>query len=432
MKQKHKLYCDITELYAGSLGRGGFYGIARVVAELALELDALVPDAQYVVFSASLNRFFRVQLQRQQLLAGRPASFGFNVDRLVFALDQQCNQCLESLPSGLVAWLRAHLLWITTQLKRGAVEQLAPGIVFSAARPKFISRYSRALQKQHLELASLVHDFFPLIDNYDRPRQAFVDAFAIDNRLVMESSAVVIANSYFTRDCLLQLQESGRFPLPRQLAVAQLAHECRFPESLAAHAKVDMDIDAGVWEHGASPFLLAVGCRPGRKNLQCVLEALLLVQQWNWAANVSPTIPRLVLAGALRGSVRRFIDHPRFAPVRSAIQLVASPSQAELIRLYQQARATVLPSFSEGWGLPASESLWLGTPVLVSDTPVMREVCGNLGVYFSPKRPDELAQHINQMVSDPAFYGSLQQSIAEAKPSLRRWADTARDIYRVL
>jgi glycosyltransferase involved in cell wall biosynthesis len=111
---------------------------------------------------------------------------------------------------------------------------------------------------------------------------------------------------------------------------------------------------------------------------------------------------------------------------------VASPSQAELIHLYQEARATVLPSFSEGWGLPASESLWVGTPVLVSDTPVMREVCGNLGIYFSPERPEELAQQINQLGRDSMFYQSLQESIAEAKPTLRRWVDTAKDICRAL
>ena len=145
MKEMQRLYCDITELYAGSLGRGGFYGIARVVAEIALELDVLVPDTHYVVFSASLNRFFRVQFQRQQLLLGRPASFGFNLDRLVFAFDQQCSRWLESLPAGVAAWLKTRLRWMATRLNRGSFAPLAPGHVFSAARPKFISRYPRAL-----------------------------------------------------------------------------------------------------------------------------------------------------------------------------------------------------------------------------------------------------------------------------------------------
>jgi glycosyltransferase involved in cell wall biosynthesis len=430
MKEAQAFYCDITELYAGSLGRGGFYGIARVVAEIALELDRLVPDTHYVVFSASFNRFFRVQLQRQQLLLGRPASFGFNLDRVVFAFDQQCSRWLESLPAGLAVWLKARLRWLATQLNRGSFAPFGPGLVFSAARPKFISRYPRALQAQQLELASLLHDFFPLLDGYDRPRQAFVDAFAVDNRLVLESSAVVIANSYFTRDCLLQLQDAGQLPMHRKLAVAQLAHECRSPQVLLGRGQIGLE--ASPLAHEASPFLLAVGCRPGRKNLQLILEALLLLHQGNGVPGVSAIMPRLVLAGAVRGSIIRFIDNPRFASVRSSIQLIASPRQDELIRLYQRARATVLPSFSEGWGLPASESLWFGTPVLVSDTPVMREVCGNLGLYFSPERPEELAQRMGQICRDQAFYGAQQQLIVAAKPTLRRWADTARDVTLAL
>ena len=430
MKETQRLYCDITELYAGSLGRGGFYGIARVVAEIALELDVLVPDTQYVVFSASLNRFFCVQLQRQQLLLGRPASFGFNLDRLIFAFDQQCSRWLESLPVGLASWLKARLRWMATRLNRGSFAPLAPGHVFSAARPKFISRYPRALQAQQLELASLLHDFFPLLDGNDRPRQSFVDAFAVDNRLVLESSAVVIANSHFTRDCLLQLQDAGQLPMHRKLAVAQLAHECRSPQLLSGRGQVGLEASPLV--HEASPFLLAVGCRPGRKNLQLILEALLLIHQGNGAAGGTAIMPRIVLAGAVRGSINRFIDNPRFASVRSSIQLIASPRQDELIRLYQRARATVLPSFSEGWGLPASESLWFGTPVLVSDTPVLREVCGNLGLYFSPERPEELAQFMGQICRDQAFYGAQQDLIVGAKPTLRRWADTARDVCSAL
>lgn len=230
MQLKQPLCCDLTELYAGSLGRGGFYGIARVVAEIALALDGLVEPVQYVVFSASLQRFVRVVLPRQQLLLGRPASFGFAVHRLLFALDQHGSRWLGRCPSALQAWLRRALEWLAAPWLSNPAQAVEPGVLFSAARPKFLARYPRAMQRQGLKLASLVHDFFPLLDTHDRPRQAFVDAFARDNRVVLENSDVVIANSFFTRDCLLQLQHSGQLPQPPKLAVAQLAHECRSPE----------------------------------------------------------------------------------------------------------------------------------------------------------------------------------------------------------
>lgn len=430
MSANRRLYCDLTELYAGSLGRGGFYGIARVVAEIALELDGLVDGMGYVVFSATFDRFLCVGLQRQQLLSGRPASFGFNLHRLVFALDQRCSRWLGTLPPALQAGCRNVLAWLATPWLSASVEPMGPGMVFSAARPKFIARYPRALERHGLKLASLLHDFFPLLDPYDRPRQAFVDAFARDNRVVLGCSDVVIANSFFTRDCLIQLQESGQLPLHRQLAVAQLAHECRLSQG-GELSGVSLQPEISELDQ-ASPFFLAVGCRPGRKNLQLILEAWLLLKAWAMDAGDQTTFPQLVLAGAARGSIHRFLDQPRFAAIRPAIRLVVSPSQAGLIGLYQRATATLLPSFSEGWGLPASESLWLGTPVVVSDTPVMHEVCGDLGLYVDPDRPEELALMIRRLSDDDGFCDSQRQLIAASRPSLRRWLETAQDVGLVM
>jgi len=430
MNPKPRLYCDLSELYAGSLGRGGFYGIARVVAEIALELDGLVDGMGYVVFSATFQRFICVDLQRQQLLLGRPASFGFNLHRLVFALDQRCSRWLGTLPPALQAGCRNVLAWMATPWLSVSVEPLGPGMVFSAARPKFIARYARALDKHGLKLASLLHDFFPLLDSYDRPRQAFVDAFARDNRVVLGCSDVVIANSFFTRDCLLQLQESGQLPPHRQLAVAQLAHECRLPQGCeSSRASFQPETSAIDQE---SPFFLAVGCRPGRKNLQLILEAWLLLHGWAMDAGHPTPLPQLVLAGAARGSIRRFLDQPRFAAISPAIRLVVSPSQAALIGLYQRATATLLPSFSEGWGLPASESLWFGTPVVVSDTPVMHEVCGDLGLYVDPDRAEEMALMVRRLCEHGGFCDSQRQLIAASRPSLRRWLETAQDVCLVM
>ena len=161
-----------------------------MVAEIALELDGLVDGMGYVVFSATFDRFLCVGLQRQQLLSGRPASFGFNLHRLLFALDQCCSRWLRMLPPAFQAGCRNVLAWLATPWLSASVEPLGPGMVFSAARPKFIARYTRALERHGLKLASLLHDFFPLLDPYDRPRQAFVDAFARDNRVVLGCSDV--------------------------------------------------------------------------------------------------------------------------------------------------------------------------------------------------------------------------------------------------
>ena len=52
--------------------------------------------------------------------------------------------------------------------------------------------------------------------------------------------------------------------------------------------------------------------------------------------------------------------------------------------LYAGALAVVLPSWLEGFGLTPVEGLAAGTPAIVSDLPVLREVLGDGALYVQP------------------------------------------------
>jgi glycosyltransferase involved in cell wall biosynthesis len=76
-------------------------------------------------------------------------------------------------------------------------------------------------------------------------------------------------------------------------------------------------------------------------------------------------------------------------------------SDAELGALYRGASVFVLPSLFEGFGMPAVESLALGTPTLVSDLPVLREVTLNGARYVTnPQSASELAAHIAEILNN--------------------------------
>ena len=53
--------------------------------------------------------------------------------------------------------------------------------------------------------------------------------------------------------------------------------------------------------------------------------------------------------------------------------------ETELPALYANAELFVLPSFDEGFGLPALEAMACGTPVIVSDRGALPEVVGDAG-----------------------------------------------------
>jgi glycosyltransferase involved in cell wall biosynthesis len=134
----------------------------------------------------------------------------------------------------------------------------------------------------------------------------------------------------------------------------------------------------------ARPYFLACGAVALRKNLPVLVEA--------WARMIAArggAVPRLVIAGstdsdyadALRADVagRGLGEHVVFASG------LATPSIA---RLMAGARAVLMPSLTEGFGLPPVEAMAMGVPAIVSDIPAHRDAAGPTAHYVAPRDVD--------------------------------------------
>ena len=92
---------------------------------------------------------------------------------------------------------------------------------------------------------------------------------------------------------------------------------------------------------------------------------------------------------------------------------------ADVPPLLAGARALVLPSFAEGFGLPVLEAQAAGTPVACSDLPALREAAGDAAVYFDPHDVASIVAALNTLLGDEEKRESLRKRGRERARSSR-------------
>src|SRR5260221_1608755 len=125
-------------------------------------------------------------------------------------------------------------------------------------------------------------------------------------------------------------------------------------------------------------FLLYLETLEPRKNLSVLLRAYAALPAQDRA--VCP----LVLAGGhgwMVEGIDRLISELGLA---STLRLPGFIEDAELPWWYNAATAFVYPSVFEGWGLPVTEAMACGTPVIVSDVSSLPEAVGDAGSRLAP------------------------------------------------
>jgi len=133
-------------------------------------------------------------------------------------------------------------------------------------------------------------------------------------------------------------------------------------------------------------YFLYVGNRKRHKNLGRVIEAL---------SRISDKSIKFVIAGQKDGAGPDEIEtQAKELNLEHKVLFFVNPSDEVLASLYKGARFLIQPSLIEGFGLPPLEALSLGTPVLLSDIPIFREIYEDAAEYFDPFSVEDIAQKI--------------------------------------
>ena len=171
------------------------------------------------------------------------------------------------------------------------------------------------------------------------------------------------------------------------------------------------------------PFVLCVGTLEPRKN------HALLFQVWRRLVgrHGAGAVPKLVLVGRVGWYMDDFMRQLKVTGfVEKTIVHLQGISNAELAALYDACLYTAFPSFSEGWGLPITESLARGKICVCSDVTSMPEAGGDHALYIDPYDTTAAFDICERLIFDPD-YKAEQETRARGfvAPS---WADASEGL----
>jgi glycosyltransferase involved in cell wall biosynthesis len=131
------------------------------------------------------------------------------------------------------------------------------------------------------------------------------------------------------------------------------------------------------------PFLLFVGTREPRKNLQRLIEAWLpLADQ-----------VELIIAGE-----KGWDETSKYT--YKNLRFLGKVTDTQLAVLYGEAEMLCYPSLYEGFGLPILEAFFHGTPVVTSNLSSMPEVAGNAAELVDPNSVENIRQGIQTILNE--------------------------------
>ena len=99
--------------------------------------------------------------------------------------------------------------------------------------------------------------------------------------------------------------------------------------------------------------------------------------------------------------------HERAAEAGVPLRVTGFVPEGELEALYLRADLLVMPSRSEGFGLPVLEAMVRGVPVACSDIPPLREVAAGAAEFFDPHDATGIAAACRRVLDDPSHREDL-------------------------
>ena len=167
---------------------------------------------------------------------------------------------------------------------------------------------------------------------------------------------------------------------------------------------------------------LYIGSFTSRKNIERVFEAAVRLARERERAFLFVGPPN-----ELSGKLEQAIP----PELRKLISFRGYVADDALPDLYARAAYLLYPSLYEASGLPPSEAMTFGCPVVASDLPVLRERCGEAALYCDPYDVASIVGTVLKLTENPRLALELSR-LSIARAGLFTWEGQVRLVMKAL
>jgi len=256
----------------------------------------------------------------------------------------------------------------------------------------FLAPYNTAPLRlpKRVKLVLVVHDLI-FMDRLPLSRSLYQNVGRMYRRLVVPRAIrradVVVTVSHYTAE-----QLASRFGLDsRRIRV--------IPNSIGE------EWFSGEMERTPQPrYVLVVAGEAPSKNLSRAIAAF--TQCRNSGDDLRL---RLKVAGVKERFHKDFHEQVCALGIEDFVDFLTYLPDAAMRGLYQQAELFVMPSLSEGFGIPVLEAMASGVPVAASSASCLPEIGGDAARYFDPYSIEDMSSTMHKIVSDQGLREKMSE-----------------------
>jgi glycosyltransferase involved in cell wall biosynthesis len=305
-------------------------------------------------------------------------------------------------------------LWAVSR----AISQQNPDLVF------FPSVYSYVPVGGRVPTVVTIHDAIPeLYPHLVFPTWRSKFFWRAKVKLACVQARLIATVSEYSRRCLT---ERLKIPLSRLRVINEAS-------SPVFHRLERPDAGRILNRWGLSPetrFLAYVGGFSPHKNLSLLLDVFRELRSQPRFADL-----RLLLVGDYEGDVfyscyRKLVGQVQRWGLQDRVLFTGHLGDEDLVLLLNLAGALVLPSFCEGFGLPAVEAAACGTPVVATTRSPLPELLGEGAITVEPEDRVGWLRGLERVLSDVELRKRMRAAGQEAASRLS-WENSARQLLAI-